>query len=108
MLRIDHISSGPLLHQRCKERAGQAENQAEAPHHVDPDNSSWSFEWGDGRHRDGYSGGFGGDVDELGEQQNSRSAGIGRELGEANRNEGRDNGREKTGLQRFNLDMEQI
>ena len=108
MLRKDHISSGPLLHRRCKERARQAEDQTEAPQHVDPDNRSWRLECRDVRRPDGYSGSFGGHVDELGEQKDRRGTGVGRELGEAYRNEGRDNGREKTGLQRFNLDMEKI
>ena len=108
MLRIIQISSGPLLHQRCEERAGQAENQTEEPHHVDPDNKSWRFEWRIVWQCDRYSCGFGGDVDELGEQRNRRSVGIGRELGEAYGDESRDNGREKTGLQYFYSDMEQI
>ena len=64
--RIIYIYLGGLLHRRCKECAGQAEDQTEDPHHVDPDNRRCRLEWKTILHSDGCSGR---DVDELGEQR---------------------------------------
>ena len=43
--RKSQISSGPLLHQCRGKRAGQAEDQTEDPHHVDPNGRRCWLEW---------------------------------------------------------------